>query len=279
MKYNYSIIVPYRDKYDLFVKAVSSIPDRKDIQIIIVDNAPEPLPREKIPGKQQAKVVYASSSPTKGAGCARNEGLKHVAGRYMLFLDADDYFTPEAFDSFDKYLNSDYDIVFFKPTSLKLSDGTISDRHVKYSSYIDDFIHNNLDSRLRYWWVAPWSKLFRSDFVKQGAFQFDEIKVSNDSWFSLMTGHYAVRICADDAIVYIVTELGTGSSLTKMNSQENSFIRFDTAVRKYKFLESVGRKDQCPRLLGFVRIALKNYGIMEALRYIKYAFKNGVGIL
>ena len=279
MRYNYSIIVPYRDKYDLFVKAVDSIPDRNDIQIVIVDNAIEALPKEKLPTKQQSKVVYTTSSPTKGAGCARNEGLKYVEGKFLLFLDADDYFTPEAFDSFDKYLNSDYDIVFFKPTSIRLCDGTMSDRHVKYSSYIDDYNLNNNDCRLRYWWVAPWSKLFRTEFVKQGAFQFDEIKVSNDSWFSLMTGHYAVKICADDAIVYVVTELGAGSSLTKMTSRENSFIRFDTAIRKYKFLESVGRKDQCPRLLGFVRIAMKNFGFVEALRYVKYALKNRVGIL
>ena len=54
---NYSIIVPYYDKYDLFKKAVDSIPDRDDIQVVIVDNAPHSLDKKLIPRKENAKVL------------------------------------------------------------------------------------------------------------------------------------------------------------------------------------------------------------------------------
>ena len=83
--YNYSIVLPYYDKYELFVKAVDSIPDREDIQIIVVDNSKEPLVEQQIPCKQRAKVTYITSDNTKGAGCARNVGLKKVEGKYILF--------------------------------------------------------------------------------------------------------------------------------------------------------------------------------------------------
>ena len=132
MSYNYSVIVPYRDKYELFIKAVDSIPDRVDIQIIIVDNAQKKIEKSKIPVKDIANICYVVSSPTRGAGGARNEGLKHVEGKYLLFLDADDYFASDAFCAFDRYLDESYDIVFFKSTSVKLGTGEESNRHKTY---------------------------------------------------------------------------------------------------------------------------------------------------
>lgn len=278
MYYNYSVVVPYHDKYDLFLKAVESIPDRGDIQIIIVDNAPQPLEQEEVPVKQKSKVVYTTSSPTKGAGAARNVGMKYVEGKFMLFLDADDYYTPEAFPAFDKYLDSDFDIVFFKPTSVRLCDGQISDRHLDLTRRVDAFCNKGDERAIRYRWGVPWSKIIRSEFIKEGGFQFEEIKVNNDAWFSLMTGHHAKKVFADPAIVYVVTEGGAGESLMKTVTRENAYIRYDAAIRENKFMKSVGRYDMHIRLLGYLRFALVNFGLKEMFRYLWIAKKNKVSI-
>ena len=278
MQYNYSVIVPYRDKYDLFVKAIDSIPDREDIQIIIVDNAPEQLPQEKISVKQHARVDYTTSSPTKGAGCARNEGLKHVEGAYVLFLDADDYFTTEAFTAFDRYLLSHNDIVFFMPTSVRLSDGALSDRHETYVSYLDVYFKTGNTDRLRYRFEPPWAKMFSADFLKKGGFQFEEKLVGNDAWFSVLTGHAAQKIAVDASTVYMVTEGGRGTSLTKMKSRENTFSRYQDAIRTNLFLKSVGKYDMRIRLLGFLRLALFGFGIGECWRYLLLAWRNKVTV-
>ena len=277
MNYNYSIILPYRDKYNLFVKAVRSIPDRKDIQIVVVDNAPIPLSEKDIPKKQRAHIVYTISSPSKGAGHARNIGLKHIEGKYILFLDGDDYFTPIAFDIFDKYLTQDFDIAFLKPTSLKLTDRSISKRHETYANAIDVYMENKNENNLRYRWEVPWSKLFRSDFVLTNNFQFDETPVSNDAWFSLMTGHYAHKIIAIPSVVYVVTEGGVGQSLVKTITKENIFIRYNVAIRINKFLKSVDHYDMRIRLLGFVHIALIKFGLKEFWRYLIVAYQNRIG--
>ena len=276
--YNYSVIVPYRDKYDLFKKAVESIPDRDDIQIIIVDNSLEPLSADAIPVKESAVVDYTTSSTAKGAGCARNVGLSHVKGRYILFLDADDYFTDEAFIAFDGYLNEDYDIVFFNTNSIRLSDGKDSDRHIYYSNCISEWMATHDESRIRYRWAAPWAKMYRSSFVLNGNFQFEEKPVMNDAWFSLMAGHAAHKVYADNAVVYVVTEAESGRSLTKTITRENSFLRFDTRIKINKFLKSIGRYDMRIRLLGTLRLTLKNFGIMEVFRYLRYAKENGIGV-
>lgn len=278
MKYNYSVIIPYYDKYNLFLKAIESIPDREDIQAIIVDNAPMPLTEKDIPIKRRSQIVYVTSSPTKGAGCARNVGLKYVEGKYILFLDADDYFTPKAFDVFDRYIEKKYDIVFFKPTSLRLSNGEKSNRHEFYAKGVDDYYRIKKEDCLRYRWEVPWAKLFYSDFILAHNFQFDELKVNNDAWFSLMTGHYAKKIMADSSVVYVVTEGEAGQSLVKTVTRENAFIRYKVAIRINKFLKSIGHYDMRIRLLGALRIALTKFGLKEFYRYLKVAYQNRIGI-
>lgn len=278
MLYNYSVIIPYRDTLHLLHKAVCSIPDRKDIQIIIVDNSKRNLECENIPTKVNATVLYLTSDSSKGAGCARNFGLKNAKGSHILFLDADDYFTPTAFDSFDKYLDCNFDIVFFKADSIRLKDGSQSNRHYKISALIDDYLLSHNEDSLRYLFPNPCCKLFLADFVFRNDFVFDEVRVSNDVMFSLRTGHFASKITADEHVVYMITEGEKNSSLTKKRSAENQFIRYKVNVEKYLFVVSVGRPDMRYELLSYVVHALVDFGPSEFLKYIKYARQKRVNI-
>ena len=277
--YNYSIIIPYRDTYDMLVKAVDSIPDRSDIQVIIVDNGTELMPKEGIPRRKDATVDYYTSSPLKGAGCARNEGLSHAEGKFLLFLDADDYFTPNAFNVFDKYLKEDYDVIYFQTDSININDGSRSCRHNVINNLVSTYLKNGDDGLLRYRFVNPVAKMIRSEFVLKNRFKFDEIKVSNDVWFSLMTGHSAKNICADEAVVYMITADDNGNSLTRIRTKEIFMMRYQVMVRVNQFLKSVDKYNYRIHLMGALRIAFKDYGIGTFWEALCYAKKCKVGIL
>lgn len=278
MPYTYSIVIPYRDIYDLLTKAVASIPDREDIQIIIVDNSDKPLDEERIPHKEKATVCYSTSEPGMGGGRARNVGLKQVQGSHILFLDADDYFTEGAFDCFDKEVDSPSDIVFFKADSMKLATGEQSNRHRMVNSYVDNYLETGCEDQPRYRYVNPICKLYKAPFVLDNGFWFDEVKVSNDFMFSVRTGHYARQISAVDKVVYMITEGEKNSSLTKARTAENQFIRFKVAVDYCKFVEMVGRRDMYFHLLSYVIHALKDFGPKEFVKYVRHARKNKVNI-
>ena len=278
MLYNYSIIIPYRDTLDLLQKAVSSIPDRDDIQVIIVDNSERPLVDSQLPKKNSADVVYTISDQTMGAGRARNVGLKMAKGRWLLFLDADDYFTDYAFKAFDEYLLKDYDIVYFKSDSINLKDGTKSGRHIVINQLIDEFQSTGDEDILRYRFVNPIAKMIRTDFIINKGIKFDEIKVSNDVWFSVISGHEAKSISSDSAVVYMITAGEIGGSLTRTRTKENWFIRFQVMVRVNKFLKSVGKYQYRIRLIGALRIAWRDFGIREVFHLLNYAYANKVSI-
>lgn len=277
--YNYSIILPYYDKYNLFVKAFDSIPDRIDIQIIIVDNSKKTLEKEEIPSKTKALVTYTTSDNTKGAGHARNVGLSLVQGTYTLFCDADDYFTDTAFESFDQYLNSVYDIVFFKSNSVYLKTGLKSNRHEIYNKNIDEYLQQGKEDLIRYRYEAPWGKMYRSCYIINNEnIRFEETRVNNDSWFSFMAGHYASKITASTNVVYVITEGEKGSSLTKTKNFDNLLIRYTCAIRINKFLKQVNHYQAHIRLLGFIRIAFREYGIKKGLKLILIAINKSVSI-
>lgn len=274
----HSIVIPFRDKFDLMQVAVDSIPEREDIQAILVYNGKEAFPQDLIPKRQKTTITFLTSDPTKGAGHARNVGLKAVEGKYVHFLDADDYFTKEAFDAFDRYVDSEYDIVYFKPTSVFLSSGEIATRHHFYSNLVDEFLATQRDDELRYRWQGPVCKMIRTELIKNENITFEEVIVSNDARFSLTVGNHANKVFADDTIVYVITEGQAGQSLVKTRSAENMFIRYQVQIRSNKFLKSIGHYDQHVRLLGAIKVALFEFGPKEFLKYINYAIKNRVWI-
>lgn len=271
---NYSIIIPFRDKFEMLKKAILSIPDREDIQIILIYNGSGVFPVHAVPDRTKVKLECLESSSTKGAGHARNRGLEIAKGKFILFLDSDDYFTEDAFDSFDKYLTSDADIIFFRPTSINLRTGRLSKRHIPYSEKLDRFLKSGDEDQIRYRWEGPVCKMYRSQLIFNNGIRFDEIMVSNDAWFSLLAGHNAKKIEADSHTVYVITEGEAGQSLVKTVTPETVFIRFAVAIKINKFLKDNKKNKQRIRLLGFIHTTLRRFGIKETFRFLKYAKDN-----
>lgn len=278
MSFKYSVIVPYRDRYELLCAALESVPDREDIQILVVDNGQEPLSSTEVPSRSYARVEHILSDPSKGAGCARNVGLDRAQGRFLLFLDADDRFDADAFSVFDGWADKGFDIVYFDVRSIRLEDGTPGDRTGRQSALVEEYFRTGCEDGLRFWYVTPWGKLFDSAFVRECGARFDEVRVSNDLMFSVRTGSMARRISACRNVVYLVTETPRNTSLTSTRSRENQFVRFQVAVSQYEYVESIGRKDMRFHLLSYVLHALIDFGPKEFFRYLAYAFRHRVNI-
>lgn len=267
MNANFTIIIPFRDKMDLLEKAVSTIPDREDIQVVVIDNSVKSMEGQFHHSKKSLGLQYLTSDPTKGAGHARNVGLDHATGKWLLFLDADDYFTEDAFSFFDKYLDSAYDIIFFNVMGVKLATGEPSNR----ASYISKWIKNGDEGMMRYRCGTPYCKMIRRGLVVEHGIRFQESRVSNDVWFSCMVGHHAKDVKLDASVAYCVTEAPKNASLTKQKSRDNQYTRFQIAVDKNAFLQENGKSPLRARLVTAIFYALRDFGIKEASRYFQYA--------
>ena len=94
-----SIIVPfYRDR-DTIDEAIDSALAQtwQDLEVLIVADG-SPLPdADEILGRQAAKDprIRVLRKPNGGLGSARNHGIEHARGDFLLFLDADNVLRPE----------------------------------------------------------------------------------------------------------------------------------------------------------------------------------------
>jgi len=94
MPLNYSIIIPHKDIPDLLQRCLDSIPVRDDVEVIVVDDNSDPrkVDFEHFPQWKGKDYHYFLTKEGKGAGYARNVGLDHAQGRWIIFADADDFF-------------------------------------------------------------------------------------------------------------------------------------------------------------------------------------------
>lgn len=272
---NYSVIIPHGQSLDTLSRAIDSVPSREDIEVIVVDNSKVSINKEEVKATREYSLYY--SNPCRHAGGARNEGIIHSKGQYLLFLDADDFYVEGAFSVFDKYINLQYDIVYFNVIS-KYSDSLETCNRSEETNALFETYHKRHDINIfRYKYYTPWCKLFLRQFIVSNNIRFDEVEVCNDLMFSMRTGVYANNVFADDTKLYCVTV--RKGSLVYHKTKERSRTRFCIMVNQCIFMKSVGLQQYSLRLQSMILSALRNYGIKECGWYIRYAKSKNVSVL
>lgn len=272
-KYNYSVIIPHftRDgNTDALRRAVDSVPDRNDIQVFVVDNSLTPIPNNLFSKRHNVIIVYSPNE--RKAGGARNVGIDNSDAKWFLFLDADDFFTEKAFESFDKFLDSDYDLVFSLKRSVYGDDITkLAHRGDFTSNLVHEFIRTGDDTDLRINYPSPCAKMVRSALVVENNIRFDEVPASNDVMFALKVGLSAKKIGADAVETYTVTT--TAGSITRTRCLENIESVFFVRERYNKMLKENGFRPNKSEMICIVRSA--KYGIKPFLKLFYIALKSG----
>lgn len=226
-----SIIIPHYNSPEGLNRLLTSIPVRDDFQIIVVDDHSN-IDISSIVSLHKSAVLINQDDGVKYAGAARNKGIVHASGDYILFADSDDYFVKGAFDILESYYKNNYDVVFFSPVSIN-EDGSKSLRHLKYKKLVDDFLNCGKDNIL-YEFFVPWSKLISRSFLLSNNITFDEIIASNDVMASLKIGFYASSYHISNETIYCVVE--SSSSLTKQVSEQVVDSRFNVLCRYNDFI-------------------------------------------
>ena len=256
---------------DLLLRAVNSIPDRAEIEIIIINNGTVALSDSLFDGRHNVQVIWDAVG--KGAGAARNIGVDKAKGEWLVFLDADDYFTEGAFEYMDSRLQDKADIVFFKVCCVRSEDGLPAYRHLAFNELIDRYMQTRDEGTLRYEWTSPWGKMIRSQLVKKHAIRFDETQAANDILFSLLTGFYAEHISADEKMIYCVTE--RSGSLTATPSLRNLSDRIDVCVRYNKFVRNHRLSRYQKSIMYYLSLIARHYGYGEALKRLWRSIRSG----
>lgn len=243
---NYTVIIPHKNIPDLLQRCLDSIPRREDIQIIVVDDNsdPEKVDFETFPGLLDPYVEVVFTNEGKGAGYARNVGLRKAVGKWLLFADADDFYNEGAFDCFDEYQCSGCDAIYWKVDSV-CSDTLM---HVDRSDYINKLIDNYFvdsdEDNIRYRIIEPWTKMVKADLVEKNGIRFDEVLAGNDVMFSIKIGYLADEIFIDNRMLYCVTV--RHGSLVNTTTSIIVRSRMNVKLEQDRYLIKIEKKNMRP---------------------------------
>lgn len=206
-----SIIVPFYNIKRYIKENIDSITQQSysNLEIIYVDDGSTDSTLEIIHdlAKSDSRIQIIKQK-NQGAGAARNNGLRYASGKYVIFLDADDYFDRNLIEKLviqaermqsevcickafalqenGKKVEMNYNNTIFKQYCNKV-----------FSAY--DIVTNILTS----FSVEPWNKLYRRDFLVDLGIQFQELRKTNDLYFTSVTLVNAKRIAVvDEHLIY-----------------------------------------------------------------------------
>jgi len=227
----FSIIVPARNVEKEIRECIGSILEQSfgDFELLAICNnssdATESLLREA--AMMDSRVIVITES-MPGPSRARNVGLDHARGRYVVFVDGDDALHPESLRVLHDIANRQhypaaigygYKIVENIPPNAKEIPG--KRENLKYQInpseyYLDSILRGRLP-------ISVWSKCIRLDVVSE--LRFDEsISMGEDLVFSIDLSSRLDTFCACTAMLYFYRQ--RSSSLMNTTDSEQRIKNF-----------------------------------------------------
>ncbi len=198
-----SVVVPFYNGVDYVDATMNALINQtlKEIEIICVDDESTDGTYERLThySKLDNRVI-ALQQKKSNAGAARNLGLQHAKGEYLLFLDSDDLYETELLAKmYNNCVEQMADICVCNADQYDVeADAFKMKPQYMRSSVLPEqmpFSRKDIGKHILYFTTSvPWNKMVRRAFVDENKLQFQEIARANDQYFSIMCLVLAQRI-------------------------------------------------------------------------------------
>jgi glycosyltransferase involved in cell wall biosynthesis len=280
--FDLSIIIPMYNAKDTIAKCLDSICINKPIEVILIDDGSNDSTSEicKNYTSENSKFKYFHQE-NSGPGAARNNGIKHAQGKYIMFLDSDDYLESSELEKLiDTSLNLDADIIFYNFEQVDQHGNLLRKFLLEKFNGLDkkDVITNTLS------WNLPWGqfKLIKRGILQDYHIKFDETIIDSEELiFTISCIEKANKILFTDFMVYkyvkTVNSLSTGhAGLALFETREKVITslrekygnKYPIGVSNYSFASYV----QIIKLLAEQNKIIPGYNIYR--KTIKNKIKN-----
>ena len=202
-----SIVIPIynaRDYIEECLKSIISQSYKGDIECLLIDDCGSDgtisIAQNFIDNYNgNIKFIILHHRNNKGAGAARNTGLKVASGDYILFIDSDDYITNTCLEEMYNILKKHPNVDLIQ-AGIKTTDGSIpwfDFEKNPFPEYTDDFY--DIKTRLLGREIipaSPCSKLIPIKFLKQNKIFFHEgIVIEDVLWCNILAKHVKSIAC------------------------------------------------------------------------------------
>lgn len=223
---NLSFIIPAHNSQDTLQRAVESIlisgkQSELDFEVIIVENASEDqtqqLAQQLAQDNQNVRVIV---SDQKGVSNARNLGIKEATGKYILFVDADDYLLETGIGEIENFLRSypETDLGVFS-YEVGNSEYLVSSQSTIYDKNVLEFKEYMLKNPTKF--MTVWAKLLKRSLIIDNALIFNpDLRLAEDGDFMLQYLTHCRKIVATPHIFYHYSTDNSQSAVRKFDGKK-----------------------------------------------------------
>lgn len=204
-----SVIIPSYNAADYIAQTLESVLTQTltDIEVIVVDDGSTDNTRNIVAdfANKDPRLMLVEQA-NQFAGVARNNGMSKARGKYLYFLDADDYIESNTLDELVNAIEQHgADIAIAKSEGFDNTtgdtwtiDGALNgvdfDRPIAHDEYCEKLFQSFIG------W--PWDKLFRKDFIDRTELKFQPLRTTNDALFVFCALALADTIVCLDSVLF-----------------------------------------------------------------------------
>lgn len=204
-----NIILEYAKNHDILVNDID-LTDKQINKTVI----------SKIDNKIEFTLVHQKN---QGQGAARNTGISQASGKYLMFVDQDDTLEPGIIVQMAELIESrQADIVSAGYRRVTAQGKTLQEVRLQQSDWS------------KYKVIAPWSKLYRTDFIIKNSVLFLPVVLGEDIYFMMKAYSYKPEVAFLENIGYnwLVNESSVSNTAHKELADNTSLLSLYDMLEK-----------------------------------------------
>ena len=199
-----SIILPVYNAQNHIARCLESICAQswQNIEVIVLNDGSkdQSLPVCEAFRAKDERIVLVDKA-NSGVSDTRNLGLKLASGKYVQFVDSDDYIDPDFTEHLVTAAEQNNADLVIAPYKMVIPAGATKPEQV-----LDEFARHLMDKPASYFYGVLWNKLYRRDLLVDHQIQFtSEVRWAEDLVFNMQYLEYAnVLVSIPEAGYYYV---------------------------------------------------------------------------
>lgn len=273
-RYDISVVIPVYNAGALINRCLDSVfsqSARRSVEVILIDDGSTDNSVELIGQRPEQQHITLLRQRNSGPAAARNKGIGAASGKYLAFIDADDYWLPGFVDTTADFLDNHGECIAVSTAQRHIttsgsheSPGNWKNLAAPGGSVLPDFYsfwadHNH---------VCTGSILIRTDIVRKTGGQREDLRICEDLefWAYLATfgpmGYIPELLFVSDG----------GKVTAEVGWVEKHLPRWNSAVPVEEWQRRIATRMEEPLPAGFVRARGRiarnlGYSILLSKRY------------
>jgi glycosyltransferase involved in cell wall biosynthesis len=197
----FSIIIPTYNRADLLGVAIESVLKQTftDWELLIVDDGSTDNTAEVVKGFADARIKYIYQTNAERSA-ARNNGIAQSTGRYICFLDSDDYYLPDRLALlYNEMARRQWPVGMFYTGLLLEKEGRVSEANIDYTE--NENVYDNIASHTIHSQQACISSVVLSEFRFDPRFRISE---DMELWLRIASKYPVIYL--EDQFTIVVVE-------------------------------------------------------------------------